>query len=171
MAETYDDSTGAQEALGESGGDRLVKPWDAASTEADRLQGLRSGLGALLVRAGLEDELAKIGALWTPPDDSSLALADRVWSGPALATRPEVSRVGSTPYRLRGPALYDAWGREFLFSQGAENAWRMHSAGRDGCLVFAPGSQAGYQSAANADAPAAGDADGSLDNLHSAGDG
>ena len=42
-------------------------------------------------------------------------------------------------YRLPGLAVYDAWGNELLTVAGANDAFRVISAGPDGVLAVAPG--------------------------------
>lgn len=68
-------------------------------------------------------------------------------------------------YRLRGTAVYDAWGNEILFSIAANGAVRLESAGPDGVFRWLPGVDRIYQTAANATVAAGDDKDGSLDNI------
>lgn len=42
-------------------------------------------------------------------------------------------------YLLRGPAIYDAWGREILYARTAEGGTYLISAGEDGCFAIVPG--------------------------------
>jgi prepilin-type N-terminal cleavage/methylation domain-containing protein len=68
-------------------------------------------------------------------------------------------------YRLRGPALYDAWYHEILCYYGSNGGLLMESAGKDGFFRWNPGGDKVFQTAASADTPAGDDLDGSKDNL------
>jgi hypothetical protein len=56
--------------------------------------------------------------------------------GTALA---DVASTKWVRYRLAGLAVYDAWGNELLTVAGANDAFRVISAGPDGVLAVAPG--------------------------------
>lgn len=42
-------------------------------------------------------------------------------------------------YLLRGPAIYDSWGREILYARNDAGGFYLVSAGEDGCFAIAPG--------------------------------
>ncbi|MDA3963250.1 MAG: type II secretion system protein [Planctomycetota bacterium] len=96
-------------------------------------------------------ELSKIGALYEPPNDTGLLDSDRVWNADSLnldrATRANLG--GWHHYRIRGLAIYDAWGNEILYSIDRDNVVLM-SAGDDGHFRFNPGPDKTFQSAPNA---------------------
>ena len=97
------------------------------------------------------------GRLYATADPSATAWsAGRVWNGSAW--------VG---YRLRGLALYDAWGRELLVSIDAAGAVTVTSAGPDGVFRWHPGDDGVFQTAPADAAPSGDDRDGSLDNIRS----
>lgn len=97
-------------------------------------------------------------------------LGDRLYQagGPtATLWQPGLVFSGGTwvPYRLRGTALYDRWGRELLYTIDAKGAVRVSSAGPDGVFRWHPGSDGVYATAAAADTPSGDDRDGSRDNI------
>jgi hypothetical protein len=69
------------------------------------------------------------------------------------------------PYRLRGLAIYDAWGREVLYSIGSNGAMRLTSAGHDGVFKWLAGSNLIYDTPANARVARVDDHEGSSDNV------
>jgi prepilin-type N-terminal cleavage/methylation domain-containing protein len=69
------------------------------------------------------------------------------------------------PYRLRGPALYDAWGHEIIAFLASNGALVLESAGRDGVLRWNPGGDGVFQTGASDSTPSGDDRDGSKDNL------
>ncbi len=104
-----------------------------AGTTADHDQ----ALATILVGEALTN-LSASATLWSPPDDTTLDSASRVWTGAFTTT---AKRPGSTfkpggtgaptPYRIRGRGLYDAWAQELLFER-TPAGFRLLSAGPDG---------------------------------------
>ncbi len=108
------------------------------------------------------------------------AEAGRVWSNDAGQSAYEPGRIrpaldGSgtwRTYRLRGAALYDAWGSELLYVRTAAGRLALVSAGRDRCFALVPGLPdatgapvfATVLTSGN-QGPTAPDRDGSLDNI------
>ncbi|MBA3848192.1 MAG: hypothetical protein H0X45_16295, partial [Planctomycetes bacterium] len=117
-------------------------------------------------------ELQQLGAIDVPAKDAALLKLERVRRGPG----PEVPawksghvRDGAwQPYRLRGAAIYDAWGVEILISLAVNGGLRVESAGADGVFRWHPGADGEYATAAHADEPAGDDRDGARDNLGAA---
>ncbi len=70
-----------------------------------------------------------------------------------------------TNYQLRGPAFYDAWRREILYTVSSDGRVRLSSAGRDGVFRWHPGIDSVLQTPAEGDAAAGDDRDGARDNL------
>jgi hypothetical protein len=115
----------------------------AAQAAADTELALKRVLGSTW------DQLRDLGALRQPANDTALIWGNRLWSGATAggAYQPGMVNVGGwRPYQLRGLALYDAWEREILVSQGADQRLRVLSAGKDGCLRIDPGANKTYQS-------------------------
>ena len=127
-------------------------------------------------------ELAKLGALYAPPNDDTVNqhAYGRVWceqlrsaSGesvfkPGRLNDPQRVSSGSPSwkrYRLRGLAIYDAWGVEILCSISSSGAVRLMSAGKDGVFRWDPGQDGTFATDAWATGPAGNDKDGSLDNV------
>ena len=126
-------------------------------------------------------ELAKLGALFAPEDDPLHRHAyGRVWceqprtgSGeplfkPGRFNDPERVPLSSPSwkrYRLRGLAIYDAWGVEIICSTAANGAVRLMSAGKDGAFRWDPGLNGALETDAWATGPAGDDKDGSRDNV------
>ncbi len=143
----------------------------------------REELAAAAVQTALgkgASELSGQGLLITatanqPTDDTAtnlLAVSNNV--GRLVATgetsttwKPGFFRDGGVwkRYRLRGPAVYDAWGSELLLSQGAGGAMRIESAGPDGVFRIRPGANGQIDTPAGSDAPTGDDRAGSTDNL------
>jgi prepilin-type N-terminal cleavage/methylation domain-containing protein len=123
----------------------------------------------ILGAGSAQSELANLGALHQPPDDTQRILGGRLWSdnapGTAQVPRSRIDDSGWTTYRLRGLGLYDVWGRELLYSLTSAGGIRIESAGADGCLRWDPGADGSYQTAANATVPAGDDRDATRDNL------
>ncbi|MBA2480971.1 MAG: type II secretion system protein [Planctomycetes bacterium] len=71
-------------------------------------------------------------------------------------------------YRLRGSAIYDAWGNEILCSMGANDAIRLESAGNDGVFRWFPGQDGVYQTNPTDLAASGDDLNGELDNVSAA---
>jgi hypothetical protein len=100
-------------------------------------------------------ELRSAGALFCPPDDeiddpAHLIKGGLVWSKDLKGERSwrpgfvKDSPIGNgkadwMPYRLRGAAIYDDWGREILVSPANNGGIRLMSAGADGVYVIDPG--------------------------------
>lgn len=122
-------------------------------------------ISTALGKAGSEGELAKLKALWTPPDDDAANLfhQNRLYRVPS--TIDGTVTQGGVRYRLRGTAIYDAWGNEILYSIGEKDALIITSAGRDGHFRFHPGGDGIFQTAAQADAVTGDDKDASTDNI------
>jgi len=123
-------------------------------------------------------ELAKLGALFTPPDDTGLLAFGRVWGDPKIVElkhwKPgminDPARSGAATqawraYRLRGLAVYDAWGVEVLASVSSSGAWRILSAGADGTYRWHPSNDNVLDTDAFATSPAGDDRDGARDNV------
>jgi prepilin-type N-terminal cleavage/methylation domain-containing protein len=133
----------------------------------------RAALDAAIGEAG-RDQLAELGALQTSPETppaSELLCGDLLWSPPTppaeTSFAPGHLRDGAVwrRYRLRGPALYDAWGGEILVSALGNGGWRVESAGRDGCFRWHPGPDGVFQTAVDATSAAGDDRDASSDNI------
>jgi hypothetical protein len=69
------------------------------------------------------------------------------------------------PYRLRGLAIYDAWGREVLYNITTGGALCLTSAGRDGVFKWLPGSNMIFDTPANGSVAIGDDRDGASDNV------
>lgn len=118
-----------------------------------------------LGKAGNEGDLAKLNALWSPPDDDP---ANRLANGRVYRAPTEVEgtfTVDGTRYRLRGTGVYDAWGNEILYSLGDKDAIRLTSAGRDGHFRWHPGDNGTLQTAADSTSASGDDRDASQDNI------
>ncbi len=122
-------------------------------------------ISTALGKAGSEGELAKLKALWTPPDDDVANLFHQNRLYRVGSTIDGTVTQGGVRYRLRGTAIYDAWGNEILYSLGAKDALIITSAGRDGHFRFHPGGDGAFQTAAEADAVAGDDKDAATDNI------
>jgi len=129
-------------------------------------------LDYLLAVGNASTELSRLNALSTPPDDlpEHFVASARAWSkGTPIASRfrPGHLRDGGTwkPYRLRGLAIYDAWGVEVLCSILSDGVVRLVSAGPDGAMRWLPGNGTDYATAPEADAPSGNDSDASRDNV------
>jgi hypothetical protein len=112
------------------------------------------------------------------PDGAPLArvYSDAAGDGSAAVSttwKPGCIRHGGTGaaplyrrYRLPGLAVYDAWGRELLYSTTASGGLHLLSAGADGVLVFDPGADHVLDTTdPRAAAPAGDDLDGTKDNI------
>jgi prepilin-type N-terminal cleavage/methylation domain-containing protein len=119
-------------------------------------------------------EILQKGGLFTAdPADGAWICEDRAWrpnagiTASATGWKPGFVLDGGTwkRYRLRGTALYDAWGNEILCSIQVNDAVRVESAGRDGVFRWHPGADGKYQTAANDPVPAGDDRDGERDNV------
>jgi prepilin-type N-terminal cleavage/methylation domain-containing protein len=127
----------------------------------------RATLNAQLGASGTLAELANLKALYEPADDTQHLVYDRVWSdgtGQAPWKPGCVNAGGWKRYRLRGLAVYDAWGVEIVVWR-SEQGLVLESAGRDGVLVIDPGSDGTLATAADASGLAGDDRDGSRDNV------
>ncbi len=117
-------------------------------------------------------ELQQLGAISV--SDKTAALIKRERARRAPGPDQETWRLGHVhdgawvPYRLRGAAIYDAWGIEILVSLASNGALRVESAGPDGVFRWHPGLDGNYQTAATADEPVGDDQDGARDNLGAA---
>jgi prepilin-type N-terminal cleavage/methylation domain-containing protein len=128
---------------------------------------------AIFSKGGTLEALNRLDGLYTPPDDdaANLIVNDRVWSATTAGvkvsstTRVTVGGVEHT-YRLRGSAIYDAWGNEIFYRvSGDGSTLTFTSAGRDGVLRFSPGGNGTFESDPWADAAAGDDRLGSDDNI------
>lgn len=96
--------------------------------------------------------------LWTP--ESPTGGTDR-WKPGRIATgHVDQPALNATTldrwleYQLPGTAIYDAWGREiFYYFDKKRNAFGFLSAGADGCLVWEPGDDFTYATAATDTGP------------------
>jgi len=113
-------------------------------------------------------DLGRINGQWTPPDDddAALRLDRRVWCG-AVPDKASLALSGGQPlhYRLRGPAIYDAWGHEILYSVDGNGGTHFESAGPDGWFRWNPGKDAAFQTPAGAATALGDDRDGAADNI------
>jgi len=114
----------------------------------------RSLLQGLFTRTEIMDELDRLRALYTPGDDlpAHLVANGRVWSTDLAGASVPVSHTARVldagtwhHYRLRGLTLVDAWGNEILYSlsNGGRSA-HLISAGKDGHLVWDPGTNLAF---------------------------
>lgn len=82
------------------------------------------------------DDLAKLKFLVASPTTWPLGVGDRVRLLTAAVVDPDGALVTvagvAVPYRLRGTALYDAWGTEILAWTDSDGRLILESAGRDG---------------------------------------
>ncbi|HYE04885.1 MAG TPA: type II secretion system protein [Planctomycetota bacterium] len=159
---------------------KLASPYDA-TRYPDTMFLAR---GALIPGRSLEDaagdalryalaqsyaELQQLGAIAVPAKDAALIKHERVRRGDGAevpAWKPGHVRDGAwQPYRLRGAAIYDAWGVEILVSLASNGGLRVESAGPDGVFRWHPGPDGAFATAAHADEAAGDDRDGALDNL------
>jgi prepilin-type N-terminal cleavage/methylation domain-containing protein len=157
----------------------IVAPATLESQSAkvmDYILGLhRSGLlqkGAIFT-AGSDGVLIKNGRVWQPqPPVAPVTLSPGVVKKDYLTTA--TWRAGTVNdgvwkrYRLRGTAIYDAWGREVLCSIGANDAIRLESAGYDGVFKWNPGADTIYQTNPLDTTSSGDDRDGSTDNVTAA---
>ncbi|MBA3708231.1 MAG: type II secretion system protein [Planctomycetes bacterium] len=121
-------------------------------------------------------EILQKGGLFTADlADGTLIVGGRLWTpnGGLKRTVPlwepgYVKDAGAWKrYRLRGTALYDAWGDEILVSLLSNDAYRIESAGRDGVVRWSPGIDGIYQTQPSDTSPSGDDRDGTLDNVSS----
>ncbi len=150
----------------------------SSSGPADNKQTIDYVLG----NTNATSELAKLGALYAPENDTAAQLHayGRVWcetpktvSGqavwkPGYLNVPERVPLTSPSwkrYRLRGLAIYDVWGVEILCSVATTGAIRLESAGHDGVFRFDPGPGGTLETQPWAPIPAIGDRDGARDNI------
>ncbi|MDA3961305.1 MAG: type II secretion system protein [Planctomycetota bacterium] len=147
----------------------LMQP---STTAADSTAHLSFFLGATTL-----DELGKLDAIVSSPDTGGRICNDRLWSRQAGAASSEpwapgrvydasAGEQGWKDAALPGQALYDAWGREILYSL-ANGQVRLLSAGADGVFAVDPGLDLVYDPATD---PVTGtfagdDRDGRRDNL------
>lgn len=139
---------------------RVVAPVGGPAEQEAFLQSILQGTGWT--------ELLKMGCIKKPDDDVAAHLVEsgRLWSSTRLdAESPSfVGASGTTYYLQRGPAFYDAWGREILYATTA-NGFTMESPGRDGFFVWNPGKDGIFQTDPWATAPAGDDRDARADNV------
>ncbi|MDA3961661.1 MAG: type II secretion system protein [Planctomycetota bacterium] len=116
-----------------------------------------------------QKELGELGALHEADDETtgSLLAQGRVAAdgNTSAAWKPGMVADGGQwrGYRLRGLALYDAWGRELLYSVDRDNPVVM-SAGLDGVFAVHPGQDGRYQTDPHGSV-AGDDRDGRKDNV------
>ncbi|MBA3683849.1 MAG: type II secretion system protein [Planctomycetes bacterium] len=145
-------------------------------------EGNKRTIDYVLGNTNASTELAKMGALYAPPDDdpAKLHAYGRVWSEVPLTTTGQASwkpgflndpqRVPPNQpswkrYRLRGLAIYDAWKVEILCSVSESGAVRLESAGKDGVFRWDPGQNFVLDTEPFAASPAIDDRDGARDNV------
>ncbi len=147
------------------------------TTAERRLVLMRQYFATVFGSVDIAAELARLGGIWAPDDDDPAhhLLAGRLWSPDAAGVRVEFSAstvlISGAPvrYRLRGPALYDAWGREILYSLDDAGGISLESAGPDGHFRWRPNPSGVLTTAANATAPSGDDHDATRDNLREGG--
>jgi prepilin-type N-terminal cleavage/methylation domain-containing protein len=139
-------------------GQFLVRvPGDLADPAAFESEA-RKALDAALSGTVAQKELAAQGALKSADSTSSppapLICANRLreWTATERPTRWQPGAVRDAEgawksYRLRGPAVYDAWGHEVLCWRGDNGAVRLESAGADGVFRWHPGADGAYATA------------------------
>jgi len=141
---------------------------EGAATAATVTTTMRDALGGVL------SDLIKLGAVYEPPNDTQLIMSSRLWSNgqPGTARIPgsiiDSTGIGGwTTYRLRGLGIYDAWGREILYSTTAGGGFRLESAGLDGAFRWRPGSNGNLETGAASSQPDPGsdDRDARPDNI------
>jgi type II secretory pathway pseudopilin PulG len=127
----------------------------------------RKALDAALSGTVAQKELAAHGALKTADASSSppapLICANRLreWTASARSDAWQPGAVRDADgawktYRLRGPAIYDAWGHEVLCWRADNGALLLESAGADGVFRWRPGPNGVFETAP-ADEHASGD--------------
>jgi prepilin-type N-terminal cleavage/methylation domain-containing protein len=121
-------------------------------TVADSKKAFEASLGPAMT------EIAKMGAIYEPPTDggADLYCHDRLWKdgtalGPNLPWR--TGYYAGNGYRLRGPALYDAWGTEILVYQDEAGDYTAMSAGKDGSFRWLHGQDRAFSTVPYAFAP------------------
>lgn len=105
------------------------------------------------------------GRVWSAEAASGAGLT--MWTPGRIQTS-DVDAAGNKLwklYRLRGPAIYDAFGNEILFSFNSGGGMVLQSAGADGVFRWDPGPNGVLDTLPDATAPAGDDRDGSLDNI------
>ncbi|MFT3766287.1 MAG: type II secretion system protein [Minicystis sp.] len=134
----------------------------AAAGELAKLKALRSpeGGGGGPIKAGRVQSPLGDGngtASWAP---GLVRDGDQVGG-------PDAGKPSWKTYNILGLAVYDAWGREILYTVGATGAVTLVSAGADGAMRIDPGDDRTISTAAaaEADGPAADDRDGMRDNV------
>lgn len=98
--------------------------------ESRSVSGVTEGLVYTNAGTGKGKEFAKTENKWKP---GYIPVS-------GTATKSLDATTGSTwvRYRLAGLAVYDAWGNELLTTTGANNSYRVISAGQDGALAVDP---------------------------------
>ncbi len=99
------------------------------------------------------------GRVWIPPEAAG---ASSAWKGSTFTNPDTSSRSG---YRLRGIAIYDAWGREILYSLTGNGVICLTSSGPDGFFRVNPGHNATIETAADATTFSGDDLDAGHDNV------
>jgi prepilin-type N-terminal cleavage/methylation domain-containing protein len=130
-------------------------------------------------------ELSSLKALFVTPDGlpvapASMIRSNRLWSAegtidgrpswtPGRLVEGSMSAPPMGPnwklYRIPGAAIYDAWGREILFSQSSTGGIRLMSGGNDGAICWDPGANKTIDTPIGATTPGGDDRDGSHDNI------
>lgn len=149
--------------------------WDAAAY-ADHLYRAGGIIAGPSVPPGWDSRIAhtKLKSTDSMAYGEVAARADsfRVWSDDAGKPAWEPGRIndGGTwkTYRIRGLALYDAWGTEILYQRTGAGTFVLISAGRDRCFAIRPrddGTFATDISSGYAGTPTAPDRDATIDNI------
>lgn len=144
--------------------DPLSEAWEASADKAFSV-----ALGSVL------DELTKLGAIRRPePSRDPLIVSNRLRHDKAPRSlqstsewKPGFVREAGVwvPYRIRGPSVVDAWGREILIASTPNGSILLQSAGADGVFRWNAGSDRVLQTGAIDAAAMGDDTDGSIDNI------
>jgi len=160
---------------------RLIDPALAANVRAEDLKVSDNGTLAqlesqsrtaveLALGPAVTAELTTLGALKSTTTGTLIAGA-RLYADKLSTTTWQAGQVRNggtwTSYRLRGTAVYDAWGRELLVWFDGKGRYTVESAGKDGVFRFAPGANGTFDTNPWVTSPGSDDKDGSIDNITS----
>ncbi len=150
--------------------DRSSARWDDAADRA-----LSTGLGSVMDELINLDAVASATIPESPSPDNLIHYgrlrrneADGGASGFSQWFPGTVNSEASgdwISYRLRGPAIVDAWGREVLIARNSDGAFHLVSLGLDGSYKWVPGNDGIMSSTASMSAPDGDDESADFDNI------
>lgn len=145
------------------------------TTTIDSVEDAQTTIVSSVFAANTLEELIANESLNAPPENEGvLILDDRVWHSDDPGDQYDMLQTGSVVglssndwrgYRIRGLAIYDAWGSEILMMITAENQIRLTSAGSDRVFRYDPGPNNVYDTNAYEDTPQGDDVDARGDNI------